>query len=117
MLTPGQKLAILNKRVNFQSPMYQVLYHLAKKNKIQSQTPDFERRILAKKLDMKTKAQIFQMQRNWQKQKYKYQRCKVCELEIPGGQDVMIMHLNTHFGKYTEHKSRIEQIQTHPYTI
>ena len=102
-------------KINFNSPMYQVLYAMAKKGKMKALNSDLTERILKRTLDFRTKETVWKLQENWKKQPYKVQRCTLCHLEIPGGQDVMMMHLNTHFGNYTEHRNRIEQIETHPY--
>lgn len=125
MLTPGQKLKIMNNMMSFRakkinrithnSPTFQALHHMMKKGKLDTGFPDFEERIKKKQLDFKTKKQIYGLEQNWIKQKYKVQRCVKCGLEIPGDQQTMIWHLRTHFGKYTEHRSRIEQLEAHPY--
>ena len=93
-------------------PIYDIMERLTRKGLFpEIETQVNQDLILKRKRDMKysTKEKLFKIAENWKNQPYKITRCTECGLDIPGPQEVYVMHVKTHF------RPNKTEVEVHPY--
>lgn len=103
---------VMVNRMTANNPVFETIQKLIDKKLMPDDQILINREFKKKKhnLSWNTKEKIFKISQNLKKQKFKIHRCKVCQLDIPGGQDIVLMHMRSHFKKDGD-----EEYETHPY--